>query len=221
MNRLPVALLAGALSLGACSPPPANSPDSAVDRYATAIQEERYEDAYALLSTESRGEISLAAFVQLIKNNPEEVKALLKSLEGQSAPPHVTANITSEDGTELVLVYENGAWRIDEAAVDLYSQATPKAALESFVRAYDEKRWDVLLRFVPKDQSEGLDEKILKKAWQGEQLVEMQTIVEGLRTHTDNAEIEIVGERATMSYGAGGVAELRLENGAWKIEDFK
>lgn len=221
MKRLLVSVLASALALGACAPPPANTPDSAIDGYSEAIAEERYEDAYKMLSTESRGQISLKAFRALIENNPDEVRALLETLKQQKAPPRVTAKVTAKDGTELLLIYENGAWRIDEAAVDLYAQGEPQQALRSFVRAYDDERYDILLNFVPDAQREGLSEKQLRKAWQGEQRAEVESIVEGLRTHTENASIEVVGERATMSYGAGGVVELLRENGSWKIEDFK
>ena len=68
----------------------------------------------------------------------------------------VTATVTVPNGDELVLVYEGGRWRIDASAVDLYGQATPRQAIMGFLRAFERKRYDVILRYVPDAEREGL-----------------------------------------------------------------
>jgi hypothetical protein len=118
------------------------------------------------------------------------------------------------------LVYEAGAWRIDASAIDLYSQTTPEIAVASFVKAFEAKRYDVLLRFVPEAQRQGLDEKSLRAAWEGEQKKEMQQLVQALAASLPRAKAELLGERATLSYGSGGSVELVRERGLWKIEEF-
>lgn len=213
-------VLAGALTLS-CRSRPAASPHSALTAYTEAISEGRLEDAYQLLSAESRAELSLEAFKKLVADNPEEVKELLRAAAKEEHPPLIRAEFETESGQVLVLIYEGGAWRIDQSAINLYDQTEPRAALASFVRAYDKKRYDILLAFVPESQKEGLTAKILKDAWEGEQRIEIEQMVEGLRAHLATSQIEITGERATMSFGAGGVVELVVENGLWKIEDLK
>src|SRR5262249_14801860 len=50
---------------------------------------------------------------------------------------------------------EGGHWRIDAAAVDLYGQSTPRQALMGFLRAFERKRYDIVLRYVPDAEKEG------------------------------------------------------------------
>ena len=68
----------------------------------------------------------------------------------------VTASVILPNGDELLLVFEGGKWRLDAAAVDLYGQATPRQALIGFLRAFERKRYDVILRYVPDAEKEGL-----------------------------------------------------------------
>lgn len=214
----PVACLLWCLS---CSAPVASSPRGAVDAYQQALREQRYRDAYELLSLEARKEISLAEFEEQLRKNPAETQALIESLETPSGPAYVTAQVTTQSGQKFLLIYEDGAWRLDESALRLYSQATPEQALASFVRAFDAKRYDILLRFVPEVDRADLDEQVLREAWEGEQKVEMEQIVERMRRGLVRPQIELVGNRATWSYGAGSTVELVFEHGLWKIEDFQ
>jgi hypothetical protein len=209
------------LAVSGCSrPKPAQTPKEAVHRYVLAVSEERLEDAYRMLSRESRAELSYADFEKLIRENPAEVEALLTGLKEETHPPMVTARVTTKSGEVLELHFEDGQWRIDESAMVLYGQSEPRDALSSFVRAYDQKRYDVLLRFVPDSQKEKLTPEILRGSWQGEQKLEMEQIVESLRPDLATGALEVLGDRATMSYGAGSVVELTREHGLWKIEDF-
>lgn len=209
------------LCLGCHSQPSAVTPKDAVDAYAQAVREKRYEDAYAMLSREARRELSLAEFEKRLKDSPEETALLLAGLGASSEEATVRAVITGKNGETLELVYEGDAWRVEERAVDLYGQRTPRDALGSFVRAYDAKRWDVLLRFVPESEAQGMDAKVLETAWEGEQKAEIAAIVEGLRASLSAAPIEELGGRASMTYAGGGTVELVLERGLWKIVDFK
>lgn len=205
----------------ACRPRPGATPHSALVEYTSALEEDRIEDAYLLLSEESRADLSLEAFRSLVENNPDEVRSLIHAAAREEHPPLITAEFETESGQVLTLVYEDGAWRIDPSAVNLYDQSEPRIAMRSFLRAFDRKRYDILLLFVPESQKEDLTEDVLKAAWEGEQRVEMEQITEELRSHLEASKIEVLGERATMSYGAGGLVELVREQGAWKIEDLK
>lgn len=220
MGRL-VFAAALAAALAACAADPASSPRSAVDAYGSALEDGRSNDAYALLSSETQKDLSFAEFERLLRENPEEVKALVRSLRSPTEPAYVTARVSTPTGKGVQLVYEDGAWRVDASAIDLYGQNTPRQALESFLRAYDNQRYDVLLRFVPDAEREGLDAPTLREAWEGEQKAEIDRVVAGLRQSVATGSIELLGDRATMSYGAGGSVELVLEHGAWKIEDFR
>ncbi len=223
--RLPIAaalalFLSAAVGSAGCTPQrPAEDPQSILREYARALEEGRADDAYRMLSDEARRGISLEAFRRMMKDNPDEVREIGKALERPTAPPIVTATVTSPTGQELHLVLENGKWKVEAAAIDLYAQDTPRHALQGFVRALERKRWDIVMRFVPDAHKEGLDAPKLKASWEGEEREEMEQVVAALKQALPTATIEETGERATMPYGAGTIQLVR-EHGLWKIEDF-
>jgi len=67
----------------------------------------------------------------------------------------------------------------------------------------------------------GLTEATLRAAWEGEQKQDMARLIEALKAALPAARFEIVGERATLAYGAGGTIELVREHAAWKVEELK
>lgn len=211
----------GALGTGCGGPPSPRDPRAALRDYAEALRDGHVRDAYALLSDEAKKSIPFEAFERMVKEDPEQVKDIAAALDRPSGPPLVTATVTAPNGQSLLLVYEDGRWRVDASAVDLYSQATPRAAVIAFIRAYKNKRFDVLMRFVPDDKAAGLSAAKLKKAWEGDQRQEMDRLTQALQAALPTARFERIGERATMAYGAGGTVELLREHGVWKIEEFR
>ena len=193
-----------------------------LDGYAAALREGRVRDAYAMLSEDAKKTMPFEAFDRMLKENPDEVKAIAVALARPSGASLVTATVTAPTGETLLLVYEDGRWRVDGSAIDLYSQASPEAAVASFVRAFENKRYDVLLRFVPdREKADGLDKKLLEKAFSSEQKEEMERLTQALKAALPSAKFEKVGDRATMSYGAGGSVELVDEGGVWKIDELE
>lgn len=195
-------------------------PSDALRTYAHAIEDGRIDDAYRQLSIDARRQLSLEAFRALVRENPEETREIARGLTRPVSPPVVTATVTPSSGDPLLLVFEGGHFRLDGAAIDLYGQRTPKQALEGFVRAYDRKRFDILLRFVPTAELEGLTAAKLQASWDGPEKGTMSRIVAAIRATLPTAPIEQTVDRASMSYGLGGTIELVREHGAWKIEDF-
>jgi hypothetical protein len=200
----------------------AGSPEATLSAYSRAVQRGQLADAYALLSEDAKKTIPFEQFKRMVQENPEQAQELSRALDRPRAgPARVTAKVTGADGEPLLLVFENGAWRVDGSAIDLYSQATPESAALAFVRGVENKRYDLLLRFVPESQREGLNEGTLRAAWEGEQKQDMARLIEALKAALPGARFEIVGERATLAYGAGGTLELVREHGAWKVEELK
>jgi hypothetical protein len=194
-------------------------PQSVLRTYARALEDGRADEAYRLLSDEARRGISLEAFRRMVKDDPEGVREIGRTLERPTAPPVVTATVTSPSGQQLHLVLEDGAWRVDASSIDLYAQDTPRHAIQGFIRAVERKRYDVVLRYVPDAHKEGLDPTKLKSAWEGHEKDEIDQVVSALKQALPTATIEETGERATMPYGAGAMQLVR-EHGLWKIENF-
>jgi hypothetical protein len=219
MLRRLVLATALACATAACGAQRAEDPQSALRSYARALDEGRAEDAYRMLSEEARRGISLEAFRRIVKDNPDEVREIAKALGRPTSTPVVTATVTSSNGQELELVLENGKWKVEATAIDLYAQDTPRHAIQGFIRAVERKRYDVVLKFVPDAHKEGLDAAKLKAAWEGHDKEEIEQVVSALKQALPTASIEETGDRATMAHGAGTMQLVR-ERGLWKIEDF-
>ena len=133
------------------------------------------------------------------------------------------------------MVYQDGLWKVDGSHLDRYGQDTPRQAVTGFVRAFRNKRYDMLLRYAPRAErnvdasgswgrAEGeplgqMSEAVLKKAWEGPQKDEMERLIEAIEAALPNARIEQSGERAVMPYGSEGTVLLVREEGRWKVED--
>ncbi len=195
-------------------------PSQALRAYARALQDGRADDAYRLLSSEAKKSISLEAFRQMVRDNRTEMRDIAETLARPTSDPLVTATATGPKGETVLLVYEGGQWRLEAASIELYSQATPRQAIQAFVRAFDQKRYDILLRFVPDGHRDDLSADKLKAAWEGPQKEEMLRITAALKTALPTAKLEETGDRATMAYGNGGTVQLVREHGVWRVEDF-
>src|SRR5580700_1860256 len=210
---------ASLLGCGAAQHPGGEDPQSVLHSYARSLEEGRADDAYRDLSDEARRGISLEAFRRMVKDDPEGVKEIAHALERPTAPPVVTATVTSPSGQELDLVLEDGKWRVDVSTIDLYAQDTPRHAVQGFIRAVEHKRYDIVMRYVPDEHKEGLDAAKLQSAWEGHEKQEIEQVLAGLKQSLPSSTIEETGERATMPYGAGAMQLVR-EHGLWKIENF-
>lgn len=210
----------GASALIGCGAGAGRGPDTALRSYASAVRAGDAEAAYAWLSADAKKRMPFDVFARTLKERPEDLTALTEGLLRPGESTEITATISAANGEQLALVYEDGAWKADLSAVNLYSQATPVATVGSFVRAFEARRYDVLLRFAPTSHKDGLNVEVLRQAWEGDQRQEMQELVQALRAQLPTAQAEIVGDRATVAYGQAGAVQLLLEGGAWKIEEF-
>lgn len=211
-------------------------PRDALRTYARAIEDGRLDDAYKLLSEDARRQLSFEAFKRAIEEARPEALEVARALARPASDPTVTAVVTVPNGEELRLVFERGEWRVDAAAIDLYGQTTPRQALVGFIRAFERKRFDVILRYVPDAEREGavpkegkegavvtdgeLSAERLKLAWEGPQKATMDAIVQALKVALPTSSIEETGEFAAMAYGSGDTVSLIRERGVWKIKDF-
>ena len=155
MKRAILASLAIALLVACPGAAVQQGPSDTLRAYAEALQQGRVDEAYRMLSDDAKRSMSLEAFRRAVKENPDDVLEIARALARPTADPVVTATATVPNGDELTLVLEGGKWRIDAAAVDLYGQSTPRQALVGFLRAYERKRYAVVLRYVPDAEIEG------------------------------------------------------------------
>lgn len=158
MKVVRLAALPAVLALAACSSNAIvqQGPSDTLRAYSAALMDGRVDEAYRLLSDEAKRGMSLEAFRRAVEESPQDAGEIARALSRPAGDPVVTAAVTLPSGDELLLIYEGGRWRIDQSAVELYGQATPRQALMGFLRAFERKRYDVVLRYVPDAEREGL-----------------------------------------------------------------
>jgi hypothetical protein len=219
--RSPTLALVLALGLGAidaCARSGAG-PTATLSALGAALDRKDYDAAYALTSADFRARVPLAAFRAELEEAGADTAALAHRLRaaGERSGPEVTVELAP--GEPMTLVEEGGRWlAADPATFEPWSQTTPRAALRSFVRALEQRRYDVVLRLCPTARRGELSVAALRDYWEGEHKAENAQLVARLRAAL-GAPIVETGDEAHMPYGAGAEARLVREDGAWKIED--
>jgi len=220
--RLPwLVLVPLAIGCAGTRPPPA-TPELAVIDFARALNQGRFDEAYARMSDEYRERVPFEEFKRQLSENPEETAALSHALSHVQEEATLEATVRYDDDHEITLRREGSgdeaSWFLSSPLVDFYDQSTPRAALRAFVRALENKRYDVVMRLIPNADKEGITSDRLEQAWSGDGRKELERLVHNLREHLGDP-IEVAGDRATMVYGDQMRAQLVRENGLWKVED--
>lgn len=193
-------------------------PAAAVDAYRVALEKRNYEQAYELMSAEFRGRVSRDEFVRTMRENAAEATDTAARLKATHQSVDVTAEFRYGLADSLRLVLEDGQWRVASNPIEFYSQASPREALRSFVRAYRLKRWDVILRFVPTAYREQMTAEQVEAQFEGDKAEEIDVTIGMLEANIDEPITEKGGE-ARMPYGERFEVQFAREDGLWKIKD--
>jgi hypothetical protein len=213
------AVLALCLSTGcAHAPEAAYTPEETIRAFARALEQNDFETAYALMSEEYRARVGFEQFKRQLRENPQEMLEVSSALGHVRESAQEQALVSYDEDEELLLRRSGDRWYISTNVVNFYDQSTPRAALRSFVRAMERKRYDVVMRLIPEADKEGITTDRMEQAWAGEEREQVERMLGALRAHLD-APIEVIGTRATMPYGEHMRVQFVREGSAWKIED--
>ncbi|ACY16467.1 hypothetical protein Hoch_3968 [Haliangium ochraceum DSM 14365] len=215
-------LLAGLLMLallgGGCGGA-GQGPEATLDAYRTALVNKEYGTAYELMSAEFRARHTRQEFEQMVADNADEVRDTVAQLGRGRESVTVQAEVRYGLGEELRMRREADEWRLVSNPLEFYSQATPRDALRSFLRAYRLERWGIMLRFVPERYRERMDAEVLAQQFQGERSEDSAELMRALEANID-APITDKGDEARMPYGDRHEVTFVREGGQWKILDF-
>jgi len=213
MKLLAVALLLSAL---ACAHKP-EGPAATLQDLGAALARGDFRAAYALTSSDFQKRTPYDAFAASLGAAGADTRALGKRIGEQAArvPPRV--DIQLAQGESLSLVLEEGRWRVDGPLPEPWGQRTPRAALRTFVRALGERRYDIVLRLVPRRHRVDLTADKLRQYWEAHQ-EETRALLTRLQTAL-NAPIVETGDEAHMPYGPELEVVFVREDGVWRIED--
>jgi hypothetical protein len=195
----------------------AAAPAGAINAYAGAVQRKDYAAAYALMTANFRERVSLAEFKKQLERDAAELAADARALS-ESADSWGERVVVNLPGDERVsLLHEGGGWRLENPPLDPYGQGTPRAALRSFVRAVENRRYDVLVRLAPARFRATITPEKLRAFWEGTPGGPNRTFLRELRLNL-GARIAEEGEEAFMTYGSGRQVRFVREEGLWRVE---
>jgi hypothetical protein len=206
-----------ALGLTACAHRP-EEPAVTMASFGAALARGDLRAAYQLTSVAFQRRMPFAAFAAGVTAAGAEPAALGQRLVAEAAavPPRVA--LTLELGEEVPLVLEGGRWRIDGPVYEAWGQATPRAAVRTFVRALEARRYDIVLRLVPDRYRAGLSADRLRAFWEGDHKDEHQALLAQVRAAVRGPLTE-TGDEARLLVAPDRVVRLVREAGQWKIED--
>ena len=187
--------------------------------YAQALREGKVDQAYGLMSAEFRAQHSRDAFAAMLRDNREETEQTAQRLSVEEGAVAIRAELHYGYDETVQLRKEGGEWRIASNPLSFYSQETPRDTVRSFVRAYTLKRWDVMLRFVPKAYQERMTVEMIKEQFDGPRQDAMREMMETVRVNLDAPTLDApAGNQARIRYGEMYEVELVREQGLWKIK---
>jgi hypothetical protein len=196
----------------------AAGPADTLAAFGAAVERKDYAAAYELTSKDFRARVPLAAFRAGLEDGGAEAQGLGRQLRAEAARRPLRVQLELEPGLPVTAVEEGGRWRVDDAPYEPWSQRTPRAALRSFVRALEQRRYDVVLRLCPTRRRAGLTVDSLRSYWEGGAKDENAQLLARLRGAM-RAPIVEQGDEAHMPYGDKAEVVFVREDGAWKIED--
>lgn len=209
-----------ALCAGCAGGASARTPEEALASFASALRNGDAAGAYALTSEAYRRRVTRDRFEAWMRSDREEIERVADALASPAGPAEEEAIVEVGEHERIRLVRDAAGWRVASDVVDYYSQATPRQALRSFVRAIEHRRWDVVLRLVPAADREAMSSDSMRERWEGEGREEIERLGAGIRSALDQgAAIEENGDHAVMSWGERFRAQLLREDGLWRIED--
>lgn len=214
MTALCGVALATAVGCGA----PSKAPTTVLQQYSLALQQKKYDVAYALMSEQFRARHSKDEFVRMMKENDREVRETANRLKRAHKAFKVSAEFNYGLGDKMRLVQQDGRWRIATNPIHFYSHATPREALRSFIRAYNLKRWKVMLRYVPNKYRKRMNVDKMRKQFDGDNRESVASMMSMLEANLDQP-IADKGNEARMPYGDHYEVKFLREEGQWKIQD--
>ena len=211
-------LVIGALAAALAACGGGKGPSGTLDSYGRALKNRDFGSAYDLMSSSFRGRVSREDYVRMMRDNVREVDETADRLRGKKGSLEVSAEFAYGVGDKMLLVQENGRWRIASNPLGFYDQSTPRAALRSFLRAYRLERWDVMLKLVPTAYREKMDAAKMKDQFTGPSKEAVENLILSLEANIDEPIIER-GNDAKMSFGDRFEVRFVKEDGLWKIKD--
>lgn len=167
---------------------------------------------YALLSSQTRKQISFAEFSIRWKQTSDERTQHAKSLADAiriDAAAGERAAVRLSNGRVAYLVRTGATWRLETPLVATAVATKPRDAVQLFARAITERDIGAILATLTKRRRDGLAQQI-------------DGFIKGVSKHADDALSDDGPDRRTLRWDDGTTRYeiiLRLEDDEWRVDD--
>ncbi len=185
----------------------AQGPANTVRTYAQALSRGDAARAWALLDEDARRGRTATEHAALMTQNAEELAQQGQALDRAAGTDaqQARASVPLRSGESVLLVLEDGGWRVEGGVLDSAGLGTPRDAVAAFRRALMRRDLDGI-------------ERVLSRQTRAEWEEEVRRLVDTM-ADPDDLEVEIQGNRAHVRTTGGGSIELVRESGEWRIVD--
>lgn len=186
---------------------PVPDPALTATRLARAIERDRPEEAYALLDPRLRAQLGRDRFTALWRDNRGELRELAHRLAHTELEADARARVELDDGEQVVVVLQQGGWRLEGGVLDAQALSTPLDAVAELRRALQRQSLPALLRVLSRER---------RAAWMAAFERSAQQSADPL-----DLRVEIHGDEAIVHLTGGGEIHLKKEAGRWQIWDVR
>lgn len=212
--RLAAAAAVALVALAACGGPagPSTPASNGVRAYIAALKSNDARDAYNLLSSSARKQLSYDEFALSWKQSEKErawqAKVLEESLKGN---PDVgeRALVSYSDGKLVQLEREGKAWRLDSELVSRSRARRPRDAIRLFADAIAARDVSGVLGVLTQRRRDGLTKQV-------------EGFVAGIGKRINDKIDEFGTDRAELRWDENGIRYrivLRKEDDEWRVDD--
>ena len=196
----------------------AATPQEVLREYRDALDSADPDRAWDLMSPDVRSSSSEERFEADFERRLQAADVLAEQLDDASRSDAViTATLDYGRFESLEMAYVDGGWQILEGVGIFYSQASPRDALVSFIRAVHHSDIEQILLLVPVEYRAQMDADDVTD-WLDRRNAELSETIALLEANVDTPIVES-GDSAVLRYGSREIRFLR-EGGVWVIEDF-
>jgi hypothetical protein len=188
-----------------CSTLSLPDPSQAARAFAEAVRSGEAARVHAMLDEDTQRAVSVEDVAALLASNREDLAPLSTALEQRSEGVSPTARTDLGHGDEVLLVVEDGAYRIDGGAAALITLATPEEAVRALRSALRRGDLRAVLRVLSRDSR-----------------TDVETEVERVLEETEDTldiEVQSSGDEAIVRLTGGRVLHLVREDGEWHVID--
>lgn len=193
-----------------------SGPEDTLEAYRRAVEAGDWAAVHRLSDRATRTAVGPEALAAEATRDPEGPAALARGL-APGAPREATHEVVLADGRRIVLVQEDGGWRVARGGFALARTDTPEATLETLWWAVDRARWDVLRQLLPNAEAGRLTTDAALAAHVESVRPRLEAARQALSAEVPPARIE--GDTATIVYGEHRSVRFRREDGRWRILD--